>query len=163
MSTIGELCLGAKKYLALAESLTAGLVSAEIVSEAGASRYFLGSIVSYSDRTKVGLLGVDSVKISEQSAVSSEVAIQMALGARSALALANGLEANQVVAISTTGVAGPESVGNQPVGLVFLGVSSSRGERAVRAQFEGDRAQIRQAAKQAALELVREELTAVFG
>lgn len=163
MSTVGELCLGAKKYLALAESLTGGLVSAEIVSEAGASKYFLGSIVSYSDQTKIGLLGVDKSSIAQETAVSAEVSVQMALGARSALARANGLDITEVVALSTTGVAGPEPVGSQPVGLVFFGVSSALGERWMQAQFAGDRAEIRQAATRFALELVREELTALFG
>lgn len=163
MRPLTELAQQANLKLTLAESLTAGMISAAVVDEPGASEYFLGSFVSYSDLSKVSLLGVSKAQISQHSAVDPEVAIQMAKGARVAMAQAHQLPIDAVVALSTTGVAGPETVAGQKVGLVFFGISSAHGDRVVSEQFSGDRAGVREQAKMRALALVREEFTALLG
>lgn len=149
--------------VAVAESLTGGLVSAAIVSEAGASDYFLGSVVSYQDSAKIGLLGVSASLLHSQTAVDPEVAIQMAQGARSKFARHALLDYDSVIGVSTTGVAGPDPVGDHPVGLVYFGVSSAKVEQVVVDSFQGTRDEIRAQACQRALELIREQLTALAG
>ena len=115
--------------LATAESLTGGLVAAQIVTVPGASKVFVGGVVSYHSDVKAHLLGVDQMELDTLGAVSEGVAIQMATGARAAL-----LPRREVTwAVSTTGVAGPESdpVGNQPPGLVIVAVCGPDGFVAV--------------------------------
>lgn len=144
--------------LCAAESLTAGRIATEIASTPGASRVFLGSIVSYSDLSKTGLLDVEANLIGQRTAVDSEVAIKMAIGARAKFAKVNDLEIEKVLAVSATGVAGPEWVGDKPAGLVFIGISSSRGESVTRVQLEGTRTEISDRAAGAAVTALREEL-----
>lgn len=151
------------KFLALAESLTGGMVSSEIVAEAGASDFFLGSIVSYQDDAKTGLLGVSQSTMKSQTAVDPEVAIQMAEGARSRFANHCLKNYEDVIAVSTTGVAGPDPVGENPVGLVYFGISSAQASMVVVEHFAGTRAEIRELAAKRALELVREQFTAAIG
>lgn len=163
MPSLRELALPKNLKLALAESLTGGMVSAAIVAEAGASDFFLGSVVSYQDSVKVGILGVSQSTLASQTAVDPEVAIQMAQGVRAKLARHALLDYDQVIGISTTGVAGPDPVGENPVGLVYFGVSSARSEQVVVETFSGTRQEIRQQACDRALELIREQLSAVLG
>lgn len=141
-----------------AESLTAGRVATEIANTPGASKVFLGSIVSYSDSSKVSLLGVASELIATNTAVAAEVALQMAVGVRDKFAQDNTSLKRQVVALSTTGVAGPEPVRGNPIGLVFIGIASERGTRVVSLEFPGTRAEISDQATGAAIALLREEL-----
>lgn len=145
-------------WLALAESLTGGALSAEIVSEPGASEVFLGSVVSYQDQVKSQLLGASAQLIASQSAVDPEVAIQMAVGAREKFARACQIDAGSVIGVSTTGVAGPDPVGSKDPGEVYIGVSSRRGERVYAERFEGDRNQIRVAVVRRALEIIGDEI-----
>lgn len=145
-------------WLALAESLTGGALSAEIVSEPGASEVFLGSVVSYQDQVKSQLLGASAQLIASQSAVDPEVAIQMAVGAREKLARACQIDYEWVIGVSTTGVAGPDPVGSKDPGEVYIGVSSRRGERVYAERFEGDRNQIRVAAVRRAMEIIGDEI-----
>ena len=145
-------------WLALAESLTGGALSAEIVSEPGASEVFLGSVVSYQDQVKSQLLGASAQLIASQSAVDPEVAIQMAVGAREKLARACQIDSESVIGISTTGVAGPDSVGNKDPGEVYIGISSRRGERVYAERFEGNRNQIRAAVVRRAMEIIGDEI-----
>ncbi|MEU6658670.1 CinA family protein [Streptomyces sp. NPDC046821] len=100
--------------LAVAESLTGGLVAAEITSVPGASRVFRGSVTSYATELKRDVLGVDGTLLAERGAVDPDVAQQMATGVRRALGADWG--------ISTTGVAGPDEQDGQPVGTVFVAV-----------------------------------------
>lgn len=145
-------------WLALAESLTGGALSAELVSEPGASEVFLGSVVSYQDQVKSQLLGASAQLIASQSAVDPEVAIQMAVGAREKLARACQIDAESVIGVSTTGVAGPDPVGSKDPGEVYIGISSRRGERVYAERFEGDRNQIRVAVVRRALEIIGDEI-----
>lgn len=100
--------------LAVAESLTGGLVAAEITATPGASQAFRGSVTAYATELKHELLGVDATLLAERGAVDPLVAAQMASGVRQALGADWG--------IATTGVAGPEPQDGQPVGTVFVAV-----------------------------------------
>ncbi|MBS1672827.1 MAG: CinA family protein [Actinobacteria bacterium] len=137
--------------LAVAESLTGGALSAALVAVPGASDVLDGAVVAYATPVKASVLGVDPALLSARGPVDAEVARQMALGARRAVAV-EGRPSD--IGVATTGVAGPTPQGGQPVGTVFVGVSSAGGESARAFRFDGDRAQIRAAAVEAALEAV---------
>ncbi|MFE0102713.1 CinA family protein [Streptomyces sp. NPDC059009] len=108
--------LGARgETLAVAESLTGGLVAAEITEVPGASRVFRGSVTAYATALKRDVLGVDGALLTERGAVDAEVARQMAAGVRRALGADWGL--------ATTGVAGPDPQDGQAVGTVFVAVA----------------------------------------
>lgn len=147
-----------KLQIAVAESLTAGLVSAQLAETPGASKVLLGGVVAYQDQVKSLILGVDSNLIQAQTAVDAEVAMQMALGVRKQFATTCGANIATVVGVSTTGVAGPDPVGAISPGIVFIGISSAHGERYVALQLHGDRSEIRSSAVTAALQAIREEI-----
>ena len=130
-----------------AESLTGGLVAAEIVSVPGASAVFRGSIVAYDSMLKNDLLGVDASTLASTGAVTAEVASAMAEGALARL----GVD----VAVATTGVAGPDPdpVSGEAPGAVFIAVAGGGLGTLVREMsLEGDRDEIRQRATRAALQ-----------
>lgn len=113
---IGDLLREQKRTLVTAESCTGGAIAHRITSIAGSSDYYLGSIVPYSNRLKIGLLGVEAGVIEKQGAVSEEVVIQMAQKARKLL--------NSDYAISTSGIAGPTGGSDiKPVGTVWIAIS----------------------------------------
>jgi nicotinamide-nucleotide amidase len=93
--------------LAIAESLTGGLLSSNFVSVTGASSVYLGSVIAYQDSVKQNLLGVSSQLLEQKGAVSSEVAIAMAAGATSLFSRETGTPAERIVALATTGMASP--------------------------------------------------------
>jgi nicotinamide-nucleotide amidase len=147
-----ELLRGQGLRLAVAESCTAGLVAARLADIPGASDVLLGGVIAYADEVKRDLLGVPAALLAEYGAVSAEVARAMAEGARAA----TGAE----VGISVTGVAGPGGGSERkPVGLVYLHVSAPGVERGQEQHLIGDRAQIREWATVAALQLVRTTLS----
>jgi nicotinamide-nucleotide amidase len=141
--------------LGVAESLTGGAVCAELVSVPGASAVLLGGIVAYATPLKHTLLGVDADLLAEHGPVHPEVAAQMASGVRSAVAI-DGDSAE--VGIATTGIAGPESPDGQPVGTVWIGVSTPRGVVVRDFLFPGDRAAVRAAAVDAVLRMLLDEV-----
>ncbi|MFH8489836.1 CinA family protein [Streptomyces longisporoflavus] len=100
--------------LAVAESLTGGLVAAEVTAVPGASAVFRGSVTAYATALKQQVLGVDGTLLAERGAVDAEVALQMAAGVRKVMGADWG--------IATTGVAGPEPQDGQAVGTVFVAV-----------------------------------------
>ncbi|MER7409222.1 CinA family protein [Streptomyces cacaoi] len=116
--------------LAAAESLTGGLVAAELTAAAGASRAFVGSVTAYATRLKRDLLGVDGELLDRRGAVDPEVARAMAAGVRVALDADWG--------VATTGVAGPEPQDGQPVGTVYVAVAGPCGEPVAERLFLGD-------------------------
>ncbi|WP_240137930.1 CinA family protein [Streptomyces sp. MUM 178J] len=137
--------------LAVAESLTGGLVAAELTAVPGASRTFRGSVTAYATVLKKDLLGVDGTLLAERGAVDPDVAAQMAAGVRRALGAGWGL--------ATTGVAGPDPQDGAPVGTVFLAVSGPEGQEKVAAlRLNGDRAEIRMESVRSVLELLFGEL-----
>ncbi|MEK6588321.1 MAG: CinA family protein [Chloroflexota bacterium] len=133
--------------LALAESCTGGLVSHRITQIAGSSEYLLGGVVAYSDLAKRSILGVDPSTLADHGAVSAETAMEMARGARLAFSAQVGL--------SVTGIAGPSGGSEaKPVGLTYIGVITPEDERVERYLWTGDRQSNKEAAAQAALELL---------
>lgn len=111
-----------KLTFATAESCTGGLISKRITDLAGSSAVYLGSIISYANEVKERLLGVSADTLKAYGAVSEETAIEMARGTRERL----GAD----IAVSTTGIAGPGGgTDEKPVGLVYVAISSKRGER----------------------------------
>ncbi len=149
--TVVQLLAAKGATLAVAESCTGGALAARITDVPGASRVFAGGFLVYTDAQKAGLLGVDPALIEAHSAVSEEVAVQLA---------ANALARTGTdYALSVTGYAGPEGGTEQsPVGTVYLGFASAAGARAKRFHFTGDRARVRRLATQYALDLLRMEL-----
>jgi PncC family amidohydrolase len=138
-------CLGRGITIAVAESCTGGLVAATITEVPGSSGYFLGAVVSYANSAKEALLDVPAHVLASHGAVSAQVAMAMATGARARF----GVD----LAVSTTGVAGPDGGSDEkPVGLTYVGLASVAGTDVRRLQLPGDRAGNREAAARAALE-----------
>lgn len=136
--------------LAVAESLTGGLVAAELTAVPGASRCFRGSVTAYATDLKHVLLGVDAGLLAARGAVDPQVALEMAEGVRSRL------EADWGVA--TTGVAGPDPQDGQPVGTVYVAVAGPEGSAVTPLRLEGGRSEIRTASVHAALALLERSL-----
>ena len=125
------------RTIAVAESCTGGLVAARLTESPGASTYLRGGFVAYSNEAKVSLLAVPAALLEEHGAVSEEVAVALAEGARSAL--------DAYVGVGVTGIAGPGGgTEDKPVGLVWCAVSLASGELSVRKlQLPGSRQLIR--------------------
>ena len=124
----------------VAESLTGGLLVAELIRPPGASAVVRGGIVAYNTELKHSLLGVDVSVLAVHGPVHPDVARQMAAGVRAALTV-EGLPAD--IGISTTGVAGPDPQGGQPVGTVFVGIAIGIEIHVLELALEGDREAIR--------------------
>lgn len=135
------------KSLATAESCTGGLIGGALTAVAGASNVYKGGIVCYQNSIKQRLLGVDEQVLRTFGAVSAQVAMDMAAGARKVL--------GSDYAVSVTGLAGPggDDFGN-PVGTVFVGFADENGAVCEQFHFVGDRDRVRIQAVDAALELV---------
>jgi PncC family amidohydrolase len=145
-------------FVAVAESVTGGLICAKLIDIPGASRVVLGGIVAYQNDVKQNLLGVPMELLIRAGPVDSEVAILMAASVREKFALANSKNASLVIGLSSTGVAGPDAVGGRKVGEVLIGFSSSSSEGYRAFKFQGDRDQIRSQSLDAALLVLREHL-----
>ena len=148
--------LDRKLHLAIAESLTGGLLTSAFVDVPGASKVLLGSIVAYQSELKHELLGVSRVLLATQGAVDPEVAAQMAIGVRARIAQKMGLNEAQVIGLATTGVAGPESQDGKPAGQVFVAVSMSDGDFVYPLTLSGGRDEVRKSAVSEALGLLGE-------
>jgi nicotinamide-nucleotide amidase len=134
--------------VAVAESLTGGLVVSSLVSVPGASRVVRGGVVAYATDIKRSVLGVDAALLDAHGAVHPRVARQMAAGVRSVLGQ-DGQAAE--VGIATTGIAGPDSPDGQPVGTVHIAVSTPLGTRVDSLVLGGDREAIRMEAARIAV------------
>ena len=155
---VGTLLTESGGTLATAESVTGGLLAALIVDAPGASRYYLGGWVTYSDELKSAALGVAAAILDEHGAVSEAVVCAMARGAMAS----SGAE----YSLAITGVAGPTGDSDaKPVGTVFIGLGvreASGGEvKSRRFRFPGDRGMIRDRAAKTALQTLRFALTDV--
>ncbi|MDH6224623.1 nicotinamide-nucleotide amidohydrolase family protein [Streptomyces sp. MJP52] len=147
-----------EETVAVAESLTGGLVAAELTEVPGSSKAFVGSVTAYATELKHRLLGVDDRLLAEHGAVDARVARQMAEGVRRELGADWG--------IATTGVAGPEPQDGQPVGTVFVAVAGgatdgedvSAGGKVRALRLNGTRAEIRMESVRSVLALLLEEL-----
>ena len=119
-SVLGALLMKENATIGTAESCTGGFVAHKLTSLAGSSRYFEGSVVSYSNAVKVNTLGVLQETLNTYGAVSEQTAIEMAEGARKTL--------NTSYAVSTTGIAGPDGgTADKPVGTVWIACATPAG------------------------------------
>ncbi len=152
----GELLRRAGLTLAVAESLTGGLVGHLLTETPGSSAYFDRSLVLYSNAAKIELAGVDPEVLRRHGAVSPEVALAMAEGVRRASRTDLGL--------ALTGIAGPSGARpGKPVGLVHIALAGGRKEGLpvlVRCEFGGDRGLVKLRSAQRALTLLWESLKA---
>lgn len=129
---IGRLLQGTGKTVSTAESCTGGSIASLLTSVAGSSEYFLGSVVSYANSVKTGVLEVDEETILQHGAVSSQCVAQMAEGVRKLT--------GSDFSIATSGIAGPGGGSDEkPVGLVWIGVSSQDSTETYSMVFKGDR------------------------
>lgn len=139
------------KTLAVAESCTGGVIASKFTAQAGASAYLLCGIVAYSNEAKSKILGVKMSDITQYGAVSEQVAMAMAQGAK-AISHSN-------FAISTTGIAGPTGGSEaKPVGTVWIGIATPDRCFAVRKNCGTDRSQIIARATAYAIAMLHEEL-----
>jgi nicotinamide-nucleotide amidase len=145
-------------HLALAESLTGGLLASSLVAIPGASKVLLFSVVAYHDAAKHQLLGVKTVTLTTFGAVSGQTAEAMAQGAREALTEVPSIDAKNLLGVATTGVAGPDPQEEKPVGQVFLGLASDSGTRSCKLQLAGSRDEIRYESVRQALLFLLEEI-----
>jgi nicotinamide-nucleotide amidase len=138
--------------VAVAESLTGGLLGAALSRMPGSSETFRGSIVVYATDLKERLAGVPGPLLASAGAVSAETAGALAVGARERLGATYG--------IGVTGVAGPTEQEGQPVGTVHLAVSGPGGAAVRSLRIPGDRERVRLISVTAALDLLRKHLAA---
>lgn len=151
---LGGVLRGTGLTVAVAESITGGMICAAITDEPGSSEYFIGGVIAYSNDVKREELDVPADMLETVGAVSSDVAVAMAKGVRARLGTS--------LAVATTGIAGPAAAGTaKPVGLTYIGVASD--ERAVAREFtfKGDRTTIRRQAAEEALRLLITEARSV--
>lgn len=132
--------------VAVAESLTGGLLCAALTEAPGASAVMLGGMVVYATEAKHTLAGVAETLLAERGPVDAEVAVQLARGARGRLGATYGL--------GVTGVAGPEPQDGKPVGLVFAAVSGPGGDRVRELHLAGGRSAVQHGAVSACLDLL---------
>ena len=136
--------LGKKKAtLSVAESITGGGLAAAITEVAGSSKVFLGGVIAYADDVKIDQLKVDARSLKKFTAVSEEVAKEMAIGARKKF--------NSDYAIATTGVAGPGKAYGQRAGTVWVAIASKKEVFAIALSLSGSRDLIRHATIESAL------------
>jgi len=138
--------------VAVAESLTGGLLAAKLIDPPGASAVVWGGVVAYNTELKHTLLGVDSSVLAVHGAVHPDVAARMAVGVREHCRV-GGRPAD--IGVATTGAAGPDPQDGQPAGTVFIGVSTASGTRVTALSLAGDRGDIRAATVREALRLLR--------
>jgi nicotinamide-nucleotide amidase len=134
------------RTVAVAESLTGGMLAAQITSIPGASDAFRGGVVAYATDLKASLLGVPAGLLDRHGAVHPDVAVAMAQGARRRLGADLG--------VATTGVAGPDRADDQPVGTVYIAVSTPSRTAGRALALTGDRGEIRAASVRHALALL---------
>jgi PncC family amidohydrolase len=132
-----------KSTLSVAESITGGGLAAAITEVAGSSKVFLGGVIAYADEIKINQLDVDAKTLKKFTAVSEEVAKEMAIGVRKKF--------NSDYAIATTGVAGPGKAYGQKAGTVWVAIASKKEVFAIALALSGSRDLIRHATIESAL------------
>ncbi|GAC1442523.1 MAG: competence/damage-inducible protein A [Mycobacteriales bacterium] len=142
----------AEATVAVAESLTGGLIGGALSRMPGSSATFRGSLVVYATDLKETVAGVPGPLLASVGAVSAQTAAALAAGARDRLGATYG--------VGATGVAGPSEQEGQPVGTVHLAVSGPNGAVVRSARFPGDRDRVRLLTVNAALDLLRRHVLA---
>ena len=140
--------------LITAESCTGGLIGDMLTDVPGSSDYFICGIVAYAYEAKMRLLGVPPGLLAQFGAVSRETVLEMARGAR--IALADEYPLDTLVSISVSGIGG--GMPEKPVGLVWIGMSTPDGDRAFRYVWDGDRRANKLYSAQQALRLLLDYL-----
>ena len=149
---VSQALAASQQTLATAESCTGGTIAQLLVNQPGASRWFQGGIVAYSNQVKHDLLGVPEQLLNRYGAVSTEVACAMAEGARTHF--------RADLAIATTGIAGPGGGSpEKPVGLVHYALATAQGIHAKELSFPGTRQQIQLLASYKVLSMIQNALT----
>ncbi|QGT99641.1 ADP-ribose pyrophosphatase of COG1058 family [Candidatus Syntrophocurvum alkaliphilum] len=139
------------KTIAFAESCTGGLISKLITDVPGSSSVFWGTIVSYSNKSKIGLLDVKENTINKNGAVSEETAYEMAKGALKV--------SDADIGVAVTGIAGPDGGTEQkPVGEVYIAIAFNNYCTVKKLRFVGDRDAIRMLTAKSALDLIRKKI-----
>ncbi len=139
------------KTIATAESLTGGKIAATMVAIAGSSAYYKGSVVAYSEETKINLLGVSAESIKKHSVVSKEVAIEMARGVK------EKLQTNYAIAV--TGNAGPTKDQNdKSIGIVYIAFISDEKEFVQEFNFGQPREKVINRTVSKSLEILQKEI-----
>jgi PncC family amidohydrolase len=134
-SEVGSALVDHGFTISVAESCTGGLLSHTLTGISGSSAYFMGGVVAYSNQIKEQVLGVKTGTLIEHGAVSEQTACEMAEGIRNQFKTDIGL--------STTGIAGPTGgTAEKPVGLVWIGISTSVATQAFECYFIGDRLEV---------------------
>jgi len=135
-----------RRTVAVAESLTGGLLGAAITTVPGASAVFRGGVIAYATDVKAALLGVPAALLAERGAVDPEVAGAMAAGVRKRLGASVGA--------ATTGVAGPDAADGKPPGTVHIAVSAAGGTVVQTLALSGGRDEIRRDTVERSLRLL---------
>jgi PncC family amidohydrolase len=151
-SVVGDLGSRGIK-LATAESLTGGELGALITAIPGASKTYLGGVISYDTDVKMQVLGVSRETVESVGVVSEQCAREMALGVRELLGADIG--------VSTTGVAGPMPQEDKPVGLAYVGVAHGDEVQVREVNAEGSRWEIRRAVVAQAMDLLGETVEGI--
>jgi nicotinamide-nucleotide amidase len=135
--------------VATAESCTGGLIAASLTDIPGSSAVFTHGFVTYANQAKIQMLGVQEATLAAFGAVSAQTAAAMAAGART--------RASADLAVSTTGIAGPDGGTDQkPVGTVWFGLATPTGVTTYHRVFPGNRADVRKASVDYALALLQQ-------
>ena len=148
---VGSMLHNAGMTMAVAESCTGGELASLITDIPGASEYFERGIVSYSNESKINLLGVSTETLRANGAVSRETAMAMAEGVRRI--------AGTTLGVALTGIAGPGGASpEKPVGTVHIALATPEGTQAEHFIFARDRIWFKKMASTAALDMVRRYL-----
>ncbi|MGN0026259.1 MAG: competence/damage-inducible protein A [Clostridium sp.] len=150
-TVVAELLCEKSFSIATAESCTGGMIASTLISYPGISKVFKEGAVTYSNEAKIKRLGVSEETLNKFGAVSKETAKEMAEGMARV--------ANTDIAISTTGLAGPDGgTDEKPVGLVYIGIFIKGKIIVEKFNFTGDREAVRRKATMNALNILRKEL-----
>src|SRR5262245_23862815 len=153
---VAQALAGTGLTVAVAESMTGGMIGSLITEQPGSSGYFAGGVIAYSNKVKCEQLGVPASLLESAGAVSREVGERMARGVRSRLGTALG--------VAVTGIAGPAAEGtSKPVGLTYIAVASENHVASREFTFSGDRGSIRRQAATEALRMLIAEARSVAG
>lgn len=147
---IAKILIDRKLTIATAESCTGGLIGHLLTNIPGSSAYYKGGIIAYSNEAKMKFLSVRKKTIEKYGAVSEQTAYEMADGAKRKF--------DTDLAIATTGVAGPSSSENKPVGLVYIGMANPYGIEVKKFRFEGGREENKKSFADAAFKMLYEFL-----
>ena len=147
LESLHDLCVSKGISIAVAESCTSGLVASKLTLKSGSSAFFKGGIIAYQNAIKIKILGVDEQAILQYTEVSTEVVKQMAEGVRKSFWAD--------YSIATSGYAGPSGgTNNNPIGTVFIAISSVSGVDVEGFVFSGDRESIVNQASEKAVSLL---------